>query len=128
MAIITGTAIGIFIGACLTKAGEKFSEKVIETAFESRKELAEKFTGFFKSEFIQLGLSELATPEEVTRQLEAKPEIIEQATSRLKNDTDSFNLLLEVLREARGDRTTNIGTLKGNYIEENHGDINQNIS
>jgi lysyl-tRNA synthetase class I len=128
MAIITMTAIGVFIGACLTKAGEKFSEKAIETVFESRKELAEKFTDFFKPEFIQLGLNESATPEEVTKRLEAKPEIIEQAAARLKNDTESFNALLEVLRETKGDRTTNIGTLKGNYIEENHGDINQDIS
>ncbi|HEX8734342.1 MAG TPA: hypothetical protein VF721_03400, partial [Pyrinomonadaceae bacterium] len=65
----------------------------------------------------------------VTKQLEARPEIVEQAAAKLQNDTDSFKALLEILRETeKGGRTVNIGTLKGNYIEENKGDINQTIS
>lgn len=129
MEILTATAIATFVGACLTKAGEKFSEKAVETAFESRGELAGKFIEFFRPEILQLNLNESATPEDVTKQLEAKPEIVEQATAKLQNDTDSFTALLDILREMeKGGRTVNIGTLKGNYIEENKGDINQNIS
>lgn len=129
MEILTAAAIGTFVGACLTKAGEKFSEKAVETAFESRGELAARFTEFFKPEIIQLNLSETATPEEVTRQLTAKPEIVEQAAAKLQNNSDSFRELIEILRETeRGGRTVNIGTLKGVYVEENTGDINQNIS
>jgi len=129
MEIITMTALAAIVSACLTKAGEKFGEKVVETAFESRQGLTGKFIEFFRPEITQLNLSESSTPEEVTKQLEAKPEIVGQATARLQNDTDSYKALLEILREtAKSQRTTKIETLKGVYVEENHGDINQTIS
>jgi hypothetical protein len=120
MAIIT-TAVTALVWACLTKAGEKFSEKAVETAFESRQGLTEKFIEFFKPEITQLNLNEAATPEEVTKQLEAKPEIVEQATAKLKND-DSFNALLEVLREiSKG------GTTINNFANQTNNDKSVNI-
>lgn len=121
MPIITTTALAAFVGACLWKAGEKFSEKVVETTFESRQELTGKFIEFFKPEFTQLNLSESSTPEEVTKQLEAKPEIIEQATARLKND-DSFNVLLEILRE-----TSKVETTINNFANQTNNDKSVNI-
>jgi hypothetical protein len=99
MELTTLTILSAFIAACLTKAGEKFSEKAVETAFESRKELAEKFTGLFKSDIIQLGLSDSATSDEITKRLAAQPKIIEQASSKLQSDVDSFKELLAILRE-----------------------------
>jgi len=39
---ITITAVAAFLGACLYKAGEKISEKTIETVFENKKELADQ--------------------------------------------------------------------------------------
>lgn len=100
MEIITVAVLSAFISACLTKAGEVFSEKAVETAFESRAELAEKFARLFKPDIIRLGLSDSATPEEVTRRLAAKPEIIEQSSAKLQSDVDSFRELLASLREA----------------------------
>ena|SRR2546423_12107377 len=122
MELITLTVLSAFIASCLTKAGEKFSEKAVETAFESRKELAEKFTGLFKSDIIQLGLSDSATPDEITRQLAAKPKIIEQAASKLQSDVDSFKELLTVLREtAEGGITVN------NFSNQTNNDKSVNI-
>jgi hypothetical protein len=122
MEIITMTALATFVGACLTKAGEKFSEKVIETSFESRQELKGKFIEFFKPEFTQLNLSESTAPEEITGQLEANPEIVEQASNRLKNDTDLFNLLREVLRETSKSETT-----INNFANQTNNDKSMNI-
>lgn len=99
MEFITLTALSAFVAACLRKAGEKFSEKAVETAFESRKELAEKFTELFKSDIIQLGLNDVATSDDITNQLAAKPIVVEQGASKLQSDADSLKALLTALRE-----------------------------
>src|SRR5215211_3961633 len=99
MEFITLAALSAFVAACLRKAGEKFSEKAVETAFESRKELAEKFTELFKSDIIQLGLSDAATSDDIARQLAAKPTIIDDGASKLQSDADSLKDLLAALRE-----------------------------
>jgi hypothetical protein len=104
MEFITLTALSAFVAACLRKAGEKFSEKAVETAFESRKDLAEKFTELFKSDIIQLGLSDAATPDDIIRHLAAKPTIAEQAASKLQSDVDSLKELLIAMRETAESR------------------------
>jgi hypothetical protein len=119
---ITLAALSAFISACLTKAGEKFSEKTVETAFESRQEIAEKFTGLFKSDIIQLGLSDSSTPEEITKQFAAKPEIIERASAKLQSDADSFKELLAVVREAAKSSPT-----INNFANQTNNDKSVNI-
>ena len=103
---VTWVVLSTFVSACLTKVGEKFSEKVVETAFESRKELAEKFAGLFKSEINQLGLSDPAKSEEIIKQLDAKPEIIERAAAKLQSDLNSFKELMAILRETAQNAAT----------------------
>lgn len=122
MGPITSTVLPALIAACLTKAGEKFSEKAVETVFESRKELAEKFAGLFKSDIIQLGLSDSATSAEITKQIVTKPEIIEQASSKLQSDGDSFKSLLAILRE-----TAKSGTTVNNFANQTNNDKSVNI-
>ena len=78
MPIITTFAISEFLTACLWKAGEKFSEKTIETVFENKRELLDKFTNLFKEEIITLELSNGTILEAVQQQIEAKPEVVEQ--------------------------------------------------
>ena len=106
MEFITLAALSTFIAACLKKAGEKVSEKAVEKAFESRRELAEKLTGLFKPDLIQLGLRDSATPDEIDRKLSAQPKILEEATSKLQGDVDTFKELLTVLRETSEARIT----------------------
>lgn len=122
METITLAVLSSFVRACLTKAGEKFSEKAVETAFESRRELAEKFAGLFKSDIIQLGLSDSARSEEITNQLAAKPGIIEQAAVKLQNDVTSLKELLGILREtAKSTATIN------NFANQTNNDKSVNI-
>jgi hypothetical protein len=93
---ITTTAIAAFLAACLTKAGEKFSEKSVETVFENKQTLADKFTKLFKDDIIELGLNEATTTQVVQQQLEAKPRIADQAIIKL---TDNKELVDELKRE-----------------------------
>ena len=122
MELITLTALSAFIAACLRKAGEKFSEKTVETAFESRKELAEKFAELFKSDIIQLGLADAATPDEITKQFAEKPEIIERAESKLQSDVGLYRELLTILREAAKSSTT-----INNFSNQTNNDKSVNI-
>jgi transposase-like protein len=122
MELITLTTLSAFVAACLRKAGEKFSEKAVETTFESRKELAEKFTGLFKSDIIQLGLSDAATSDEIARQLAAKPTIIDQGASKLQSDADSLKELLTALRETAENRIT-----INNFSNQTNNDKSVNI-
>ena len=99
--MITITAIFAFLSPYLIKAGEKVAEKTVETLFDSRKDLADKFFGLFKPEFQTLGLSESSTTEEITEQLEAKPEVKEiirqkvEANQGLLNETVSALQLID---------------------------------
>ena len=122
MELITLTALSAFIAACLKKAGEKFSEQAVQTAFESRKGLAEKFTGLFKSDIIQLGLSDAATPDEINRQLAARPQVVGQAVSKLQSEADAFKELLAILRETVGGTTT-----VNNFANQMNNDKSVNI-
>jgi transposase-like protein len=122
MEVITLTALSTFVTACLRKAGEKFSEKAVETAFESRKELAEKFTGLFKSDIIQLGLSDAATSDDIARQLATKPKIIDKGASKLQSDADSLKDLLATLRETAEGRVT-----INNFSNQTNNDKSVNI-
>jgi hypothetical protein len=122
MELITLTALSAFIAACLKKAGEKFSEKAVETAFASRKELAEKFAGLFKSDIIQLGLADPATSGEIAKQLTAKPEVIERAESKLQSEVDLYKELLTILRAAAESSTT-----VNNFANQTNNDKSINI-
>ena len=122
MEVITLTALSTFVAACLRKAGEKFSEKAVEPAFESRKELAEKFTRLFKSDIIQLGLSDAATSDDIARQLAAKPTIIDDGASKLQSDADSLKDLLAALCETAGSKVT-----VNNFSNQTNNDKSVNI-
>lgn len=95
--MITITAIAVFLSPFLVKAGEKVAEKTVEILFDSRKDLAEKFSGLFKTEFQTLGLSEIATTEEIVKQLEAKPQVKEEIRQKVENNQDLINQLTEAL-------------------------------
>lgn len=110
--MITIAAIAAFLSPYLVKAGEKVAEKTVETLFDSRKDLAEKFSGLFKYEFQTLGLSETATTEEVTKQLEAKPEVKEEIRQKIEDNQNLITQLTEALSKQEG-RTITCKT----YIE-----------
>lgn len=102
--MITIAAIAAFLSPFLVKAGEKVAEKTVERLFDSRKDLAEKFFGLFKTEFQTLGLNETSTPEEITKQLEAKPEVKEEIRRKVEdtNNQDLMNQLTEALSKQEG--------------------------
>jgi len=105
--VITLISLSAFLAGCLLKAGEKFSEKTIETVFEHKKEFLEGFSGLFKQEIITLGLSDSATLEEVQKQLEAKPEIAVRALEKLNNNPQLLADLNEHLKRETGGITIN---------------------
>lgn len=125
--IITTISIASFLAGCLLKAGEKVSEKTIETVFEHKKELLESFSGLFKQELITLGLSDNASLEEVQRKLETKPEIVRQALEKLKDEPELLREFNEQFRIETGGMTINAEKI-GQVIRDNHGTINQIVN
>lgn len=96
---ITFTALGIFLAPFLLKAGEKVTEKTVEALFDSRKDLAEKFKGLFATEIISLGLNDSSSPIEITKQLEAKPEIKGEISKKVANNQDLLLELVEAFKQ-----------------------------
>jgi hypothetical protein len=95
---ITLTAIAVFLAPYLKKAGEKVAEKTIETLFDSRQDLAEKFTGLFKTETISLGLSDSASTNDIREQLEARSELKSEVAKKIVNNQDLLSELVEAFR------------------------------
>jgi len=94
------TALAAFVAPFLMKAGEKVTEKTVETLFDSRKELVERFHGLFKTEIISLGLNDSeTTASEVTKRLEAKPEVKESVNKKIADNPDILNELIEAFRQ-----------------------------
>jgi len=118
---ITGVSIAAFLGACFYKAGEKCSEKMIETVFENKKELADNFTGLFRDEIITLGLSDATTSAEVQQQLEAKPEIAAQVQSKWDDNAKLVRVLREQMQNVSSQMTNiakNVGAQGDNKIDK----------
>jgi hypothetical protein len=124
MALITLATLSTFLGACLTKAGEKFNEKFIETLFEHKKDLAEGFMGLFKQEIITLGLNDSATPEEVQTQLDANPQLTAQIQKKLAENTELVLALREQVHNFPGGITITAKTV-GQVVNKNEGTITQ---
>ena len=97
--MITITAIALFLSPYLVKAGEKVAEKTVETLFDSRKDIANKFLDMFKPEFQTLGLSEGSTTEEIAKQLEAKPEVKEAIRQKVVANKDLLDELVTALQQ-----------------------------
>ena len=110
--MITIAAIAAFLSPFLFKAGEKVLDKTVETLFDSRKDLADKFLDIFKPEFQTLGLNETSTTEEVIKQLEARPEVKEVIRQKIETNQNLVTQLTEALSQQEG-RTITCKT----YIE-----------
>jgi len=123
----TTIAVATFLKVCLDKAGETFTEKMIETAFKNKQGLADSFKGLFRQEIITLGLSEAATPAEVIQQLEAKPEVATQALQKLTDNITLLEDLNEQLKKQPGGMTINAEKI-GQVMKENYGTINQTLN
>ncbi len=123
----TTIAVATFLKVCLDKAGETFTEKMIETAFNNKQGLADSFKGLFRQEITTLGLNEAATPAEITKQLEAKPEITVQALQKLTDNPNLLEELNEQLKKEPGGMTINAEKI-GQVIKENYGTINQTLN
>ena len=95
---ITLTTIAAFLSPFLIKAGEKVSEKTVEALFDSREDIAEKYTGLFKDEILTLGLNESSTAEEITKQLQANPEVKEEIRKKIETNQDLLNELVTALQ------------------------------
>ena len=120
---ITTTALAVFLLPFLTKAGEKLTEKTVETLFDSHADLAEKFRGLFKPEFQTLGLSEISTTEEITKQLEAKPEVQEAIRQKVETNQDLLNDLVQ----SNNQITINAKNI-GQIINNPNAPVNQTVT
>jgi hypothetical protein len=72
-------------------------------------------------------LNDSATPEEVQKQLEAKPEVAIQALKRLASVPELLADFNEQLRKESGGMTINAKNI-GQVVNENYGTINQTIN
>jgi hypothetical protein len=110
------------VTALATKAFEKVGEKLGENT-------SEKATGLIKSLFKPNELISLNLSAEHLSEPIQQGKLIGKLEDRLANQPDiaqQLQVLIDVLKEqSNGGRTTNIGTLKGNYIEKNEGNITQ---
>lgn len=95
---ITIAAIAVFLSPFLQKGGEKLVEKTVETLFDSRKDLARKFTGLFKQEIISLNLNSVST-QEIAKQLEANPEIKAEVDKKVAANQDLLSELTIALND-----------------------------
>jgi hypothetical protein len=109
---ITTTAIAVFLAPYLQKAGEKVAERTVETLFDSRQDIAERFKGLFKNELISLDLGNTISSDEIKQKLEANPQIMEEIHKLVLDHQDLLNKVAEALSKQEG-RTINTKT----YIE-----------
>jgi hypothetical protein len=96
---ITLTAIAVFLAPYLQKAGEKVAEKTIETLFDARKDIADKFTNLFRPEIISLGLTDDASTDEVTKLLDEKPIIKGEIGRKVENNLSLLGEMLEACKQ-----------------------------
>lgn len=98
-------AIIVFISPFLIKAGEKLSEKIVETVFDSHQTLADKYKSLFKEDMIALGIDQYSTTAEINKMLEDQPEIKSSIYQKIRNNKD---LLDELIKSAQAidDRIT----------------------
>ena len=105
--MITLAAIAVFLSPFLSKAGEKVAEKTVETLFDARQDLADKFGNLFHAEFQTLGLSETATAADISQQLAARPEVKEAIREKVAARQDLLNELAAVLQQTDSGITVN---------------------
>ncbi|GAC1401182.1 MAG: hypothetical protein NVSMB56_16340 [Pyrinomonadaceae bacterium] len=96
---ITLTAIAVFLAPYLKKGGEKIAEKTVEKLFDSHLDLAERFKSLFNHDIISLGLSDAASTDEITKQLEAKPEVKEEVGKKVAANQDLLNEMVEAFKQ-----------------------------
>lgn len=97
---VTITAIAVFLAPYLQKAGQKVAEKTIETLFDNRKDLAEKFTGLFQTDIISLGLNNAASAEEIAKQLSATPQVKQEVGNKIENNQDLLTELVKAFKQS----------------------------
>lgn len=95
----TITMVAIFLAPFLQKAGEKVTEEMVEKLLSSRREIAEKFTGLFYTEFQQLGLSNSDETETIVKRLDTRPEIKEEIRKKVVNNLDLLNELISAFEQ-----------------------------
>lgn len=79
--------------------GVFLSETVKNVAKGSANWIGSNGESLFYSEITSLGLSESATPEEITKQLQAKPEIVRVIEQKVEASPDYVRELLEIVKE-----------------------------
>lgn len=121
-------ALSTFMAVCLRKAGEKLSEKAIEMAFESRRDIADKFSALFHDEIITLGLLDIySSTETVKTILEANPEVLTHALEKLNGNPELVEEFNKELIKEIGSVSINARNI-GQVVNEMHGTINQSFN
>ena len=100
----------LFLGAFM-------AETVKNVAKGSANWIGSNGKSLFYNEFIELGLGESATPEEITKQLKAKPEIIEVIEQKIESSPDYVKELFEEIKAQTKNNSGNINNIKAEKIE-----------
>jgi hypothetical protein len=123
------SAIAVFLAPYLQKAGEKISERTVETLFDSRKDIAEKFLALFDTEIISLGLSDSASTAEITSRLEAEPKVKENVGRKIADKQDLLKELADAFKQLpqAGAATITINAEKIAQVNINPHSVSQTI-
>lgn len=87
------------IGLGTLVLGVFLAETVKNIAKGSANWLKDNGKSLFYEEFIQLDLGEFASPEQITKQLEAKPEVIETLQKKIEASPDYVKQLFEEIKQ-----------------------------
>ncbi len=97
--------------------GTFLAETVKNVAKGSANRLGSNGKSWFYPEFTSLGLSESATPEEIIKQLEAKPEMIEVIQQKVESSPAYVKELFEITKTRIMSNSGNVNNINANKIE-----------
>lgn len=105
------------VGLGILLLGVFLSETVKNVAKGSANWIGSNGKSLFYDEFTALGLSESATPEEIIKQLEAKPQMIEVIEQKVESSPDYVKELFEVIKAQIKNNSGNVNNVNAENIE-----------
>ena len=97
--------------------GTFLAETVKNIAKGSSNWIGENGKSLFYEEFTTLGLNESSTPEEIAKQLEAKPKIAEAIQHKVESSPDYVKELFEVIKSQIKNNSGNVNNVNAENIE-----------
>jgi len=109
------TAINAFLLPFLQKGGEKLVEKSVELAFDSRRDLLDKFRSIFHDEIVTLNLDQSSSEDEISSILAKRPEVLRAIESKVAQNENLLSELVEVINQSAHETGASV-TINANKI------------